>query len=165
MYCIKITALSLWFSSCLMASQVLAHQYSHAQLNIVKPHITLPPPGSSVAAGYLVIENRGASNEVLLSVDSNISIKTEIHQVTVENDIARMRQISQGIEITEDQIISFEPGKNHIMFIGLKKDLIEGESHTVTLNFKQSGKVSLPFKVWESNSSGNKTKGRKSHHH
>ena len=67
----------------------------------------------------------------------------EVHETVVEGDVAKMRQVTDGIEVPAGGQIELKPGSYHIMLIGLKRDLQSGDTFDVTLVFENSDKLTV----------------------
>lgn len=91
--------------------------------------ITAPGVGMPMASGYLEISNRSGSNLRISRVTSPNYAAVEMHETTVEDGIARMREISV-LEIAKGETVVFERGGKHLM---LMKPV--GTVGTITLNF------------------------------
>ncbi|MDC0093988.1 copper chaperone PCu(A)C, partial [Alphaproteobacteria bacterium] len=85
-----------------------------------------------MTSGYLTIENTNNIDERLVSLTSEISKKTQIHDMVVQNDIMKMKHLSDGILIKAKSTVSFRPGSYHIMFMELNKHLVEMNKYQVT---------------------------------
>ena len=59
----------------------------------------------------------------------------------------KMREVTSGIEIKPGQTIRFEPSGYHIMFVGLRHPLKEGDHIKATLQFEKAGKASVTFAI------------------
>jgi len=91
------------------------------------------------SAAYFTIENQSAMPIVLASVTSPIAGKAEIHRTVIENDVARMEPMEDGVEIAPGETFNFEPGGYHIMLLDLVKDLQTGDYFALTLHFEMMG--------------------------
>ena len=111
------------------------------------PTIKFFKSNHKVTSGYLTIENIGEENLILKSVSSNISKKTEIHDMKIEQDIMKMEKIKNPIVIPKGKKIIFKPGGLHIMFIKLKNDLMLNEKEIVIFEFEKHGKIEIFMKV------------------
>jgi copper(I)-binding protein len=60
----------------------------------------------------------------------------------MDGSIMRMRQLP-GIDLPAGGAVALQPGGNHIMLIGLKAPLKEGDKFPLTLTFAKSGKVEV----------------------
>ncbi len=58
-----------------------------------------------------------------------------------------MRANNEGWVIPAGDSLELLPGRHHIMFIGLEKDLVENEMQTITLEFAKAGKIEQVFLV------------------
>lgn len=103
-------------------------------------------PGSTVAAVYLRIDNRGGKADRLLTIKSPVATSAEVHRTVIEDDVARMRKVSV-LHVDADQVVSFEPNGLHIMLFGLKRPLVKGKTITLELGFEVSGKQRVTVKV------------------
>ena len=95
------------------------------------------------SAAYLSITNHGAMDDQLLAVESSLARKTELHTMEVTNGVMKMRQIDGGIAIPAGKTIQLAPGRLHVMLIGLKAPLNDGENYQMTLVFEKAGNVEL----------------------
>ncbi len=98
-------------------------------------------------AAFLQIENRGKTDDALLSASSPAASRVEIHTMSMEGDVMRMRALDR-LEIKAGQAVVMKPGGGaHLMLMGLKKPLAAGESIPMTLNFRNAGKVEVTAEV------------------
>jgi hypothetical protein len=106
------------------------------------------PPGATVAAVYLRIDNTGGKADRLLAIKTDAAANAEVHRTTVEEGIARMRKVSM-LGVDANEVIALEPGGLHIMLFGLKKSLVAGKTITIELAFEVSGKQTIVVKIQE----------------
>jgi copper(I)-binding protein len=72
----------------------------------------LPPPGSSVTAAYLVIENLGNNDDKLTRINSFLSGHAGIHTTRIDNNgIARMNMMHELVIQAGKKVVS-EPGEH-----------------------------------------------------
>ena len=124
--------------------------------------INAPIGNHKMTSGYLTIENTSNIDERLMSLTSEISKKTQLHNMVFKNDIMRMKNLTDGIVIKANSKVSFKSRRFHVMFMKLHKSLTIMNKYKVTLKFENSGYVILNMPVHNKNSN-NKTK--KQHHH
>lgn len=105
------------------------------------------PKGATVGGGYFTITNTGNAADRLVGGTSDISNRFEIHQMSMDKGVMKMREVTSGIEITPGQTVRFDPSGYHIMFVGLKHPLKEGDHIKATLQFEKAGNVSVDFAV------------------
>jgi len=89
----------------------------------------------AVSAAYMQISNNSASDVRLISAATTVAALTQIHETTIENDIARMSELADGLVIPAGETVELRPGGIHVMMMNLQSSLIEGETVTVTLTF------------------------------
>ena len=95
------------------------------------------------SAGYLKIQNNGTDDDWLLAANSDLARKTELHSMTMDNGVMRMRRVDSGIKVPAGGTVTLAPGGYHIMLIGLKTPLTAGQAFDVTLEFRHAG----PFTI------------------
>ncbi len=105
------------------------------------------PRGAQVGGGYLKITNKGAAPDRLVGGSSSVAGKFELHEMSMSGGIAKMRELTNGLEIRPGATIELKPGGTHVMFVGLKQPLERGKPFTATLEFEKAGKVEVEFKV------------------
>src|SRR5262249_6124230 len=99
------------------------------------------PPAAPSAGGYLTITNTGTEPDRLIAVSSPNAEKGELHQMSMDNDVMKMRPLTGGIEIPAGGKLMLAPGGLHLMFTTLKEPLVEGGKLPITLTFEKAGKV------------------------
>ncbi len=105
------------------------------------------PKGASVGGGYMKITNTGSTPDRLVSGTTDIASRFEIHEMSMDNGVVKMREVTNGIEIKPGQTIELKPGGYHVMFVGLKGGLEKGQRIKATLQFEKAGKVDVDFNV------------------
>jgi periplasmic copper chaperone A len=139
-----------FFFTCFLGLAVTAahaRDYKAGALDIVDPWSRATPKGSTVAAGYMKIKNTGSTADRLISGSSDIASKFEVHEMKMENGVAKMRPLKGGLEIKPGDTVELKPGSFHIMFVDLKKPLTAGEHIKATLVFEKAGTVNLEYDV------------------
>jgi copper(I)-binding protein len=116
-------------------------------INISLPFTRATLPNAPVAGGFLTIENTGTESDRLISATSDIAGETQIHEMAMEGDVMKMRPLADGLEIPAGETVVLAPGGYHIMFMGLKQTLVEGEKVAVTLTFEKAGTVEILLPV------------------
>lgn len=104
------------------------------------------PPGASVMAAYLTINNATEDSNALISVNSSCCKKVEIHQSLVKNGQATMLQ-RKSIHLPAETNISFEPGGLHLMLIEPGKRLREGDIIELEFTFSSHEPVKVKAAV------------------
>lgn len=116
-------------------------------INIKQAWSRATPKGSPVAAGYLTIENQSGLADRLVEVRSTFAKKVELHTTTIENGVASMKPVNDGLVIPAHSSVTLQPGGNHLMFVGINAPLAEGEQVAVELFFEKAGKIAANLDV------------------
>lgn len=111
-------------------------------------------PNAPVGGGFMTIENKGHEDDRLVSASSSVAGHMEVHEMAMEGDVMRMRELADGLPIPAGQTVELKPGGFHIMFMELKEPLVEGETVTVTLTFEKAGEVEVTLTVGKMNARG-----------
>jgi periplasmic copper chaperone A len=141
-----------FFSTLVIALAVFAppahaKDYHAGSLDISAPWSRATPQGASVAAGYVTIKNTGTAADRLIGGASNAAAKFEVHEMSMDGGVMKMRPIQGGLEIKPGETVELKPQGLHIMFVGLKKPLKQGDHVKATLEFEKAGKVEVDFDV------------------
>lgn len=76
-------------------------------------------------------------NVRLVGVETPVAASGEVHEMRMEGDVMRMRQID-GLDLPKGEMVALKPGGYHLMFMQLKAPLQEGTQVPVTLKFKDA---------------------------
>ncbi|HVH81312.1 MAG TPA: copper chaperone PCu(A)C [Stellaceae bacterium] len=109
-------------------------------------------PGSAqTAAAYATIES--PSGDRLTGASTPVAQKAEIHSMTMDNGVMKMRPV-EGVELPPGQQVTLKPGGYHIMLTGLIKPLEVGQSFALTLDFAKAGAKEVTVMVEKVGSMG-----------
>lgn len=134
-------------ASALALSSALAHAHSFklGDIDIGHPYARVTGPGQPTGGGYLKLDNKGRDDR-LLSARAAVSASVELHSMTMEGDVMRMRQV-EGVALPAGKTVELKPGGFHIMFVGLKAPLKDGDKFPMTLKFEKAGEVEVTVNV------------------
>ena len=130
-----------------MVSTAQAEEYKLGDLVIDTPWMKATMPNAPVSGGYMVIRNTGSEADRLIGGNVDFAGKVEVHEMKMENDVMKMREVEGGLEIPAGGEVVLKPGGFHVMFMGLKEQLKEGETREVEVSFQNAGSITLPFPV------------------
>jgi periplasmic copper chaperone A len=122
-----------------------AHEFKLGAIAIGHPYARATVPGQPAGGGFLKLENQGGADR-LLSASANVSRSVELHTMSMDGDVMRMRQLD-AIELPAGKTVELKPGGLHIMFMGLKAPLKAGDSFPLKLKFEKAGEVTVEVKV------------------
>ncbi len=104
------------------------------ELEIAGAWVRATPPNRDVTAAYLVIRNRSDQPRELLTVETPAAEYAELHTMHQVDDMMEMMKI-EGVAVPPQGEAALKPGGNHIMLFGVKRQLAEGDSVSLTLRF------------------------------
>ncbi len=108
-----------------------------------------PASAGENGAAYFVIENWTMTDDILLSVSSEIASATEVHMSMGDANGVMSMQMQDSIPVPAKDTVKFEPGGLHVMFVELSQDLKVGDTITLTLNFEKAGSMTVEAPVKE----------------
>ena len=125
-----------------------AHQYKVGELDIAHPWSQELPPNAPTVAAYFVIHNAGNTADRLLSVETPIAEKAELHESVMQGDMMKMQRVP-SVEIAPGGTATFAPMGYHVMMFGLKDRslLQDGKHFPLTLHFEKAGAVPVEVNV------------------
>ena len=100
----------------------------------------------SNSAAYMVIKNRGDELDRLVGVESPVAGRVEVHETRMVDDVMRMRLLGE-LDLPPGDSVKLVPGGIHVMFVGLTRALLEGDSVELTLRFGTSDPLVLNLPV------------------
>lgn len=128
--------------------------YSAGELTISYPFSRATLPNAPVAGGFFTVTNNGAEDDRLIGASSAVADHLEVHEMAMDGDVMRMRELKDGLPIPAGETVELKPGGYHIMFMGLNQPLVEGETVKVTLTFEKAGEVEIELSIGAPNSKG-----------
>lgn len=98
-----------------------------ADLTIEQAYVRGMPPGQSVTAAFMRLSNKGEEPLTLVRASSSFASIVEIHGHSHDNGVMRMRRVAE-LTIGAGESVTLAPGELHLMFMGLKKSPMEGDT-------------------------------------
>jgi copper(I)-binding protein len=124
-----------------------AHDYRLGSLEISQPWTRATPATAQTGGGFLTITNKGTTPDRLIAARSPASNKVEVHEMKMDGNVMKMRELEKGLEIPAGATVMLKPGGYHIMFMGLKAPLAKDAKVPVTLVFEKAGSIDVELKV------------------
>jgi periplasmic copper chaperone A len=124
-----------------------AADYDVGSIHISQPWSRATPKGASAGAGYMTITNNGSTPDRVNCVSSDAAAQCQIHTMTMDNGVMKMRPVEGGLEILPGQTITLKPGGFHMMLLDLKHPLEAGGTMKATLKFDHAGTVDVEYPV------------------
>jgi copper(I)-binding protein len=131
------------FGGLLIAVPCIAYaQQSGVQVEHAWSRATVPGQTGVI---YLTITDTGPADR-LMSVASPVAATAALHESFSENGVSKMREIG-GLAVSPGTPVTLAPGGYHIMLMGLKQPLKQGDAFPVTLTFEKAGPVTATVTV------------------
>lgn len=109
------------------------------------PRTMQPPPGASVAAGFMTLGNHSDQDVVITGATSEAFDRIEIHESVIENDVARMIR-QETLTVPAQGEVELAHGGFHLMLMGIREPLQPGQEIPVTLS-TESGEIHVLLQV------------------
>ena len=130
------------FNSC-----AFSKDYKKNIITIIDPWIKINKINTSVASGYLKLKNNTNEDDVLISVRSDFSQKSEIHEMTMVKNVMKISKLENGIQVPVGKEIVLNQGGLHLMFKNIDEKLEINGYKYVQLKFKKFGNIKVKFYI------------------
>jgi copper(I)-binding protein len=121
-----------------------------ADLTVEQPWARATPGRAPTGAAYLTLVNRGKDDDRLLGVASAAAARAELHGSQAASGhaghVMEMRPVAE-VEVKAGQSVVLKPDAMHVMLVGLKAPLKEGERFQLTLRFAKAGEIQVEVPV------------------
>ena len=128
-------------------SSARAEEVKAGDLVISQAWSRATPNGAKIGTGYFTIENKGTTADKLVGVSGEVSDKIEVHEMSMNNGVMKMRPVDGGLTIDPGKTVKLAPNGYHLMIMDLKGPLKQGGKVPVTLEFEKAGKVAVTLDV------------------
>ncbi|QEW06075.1 copper chaperone PCu(A)C [Nitrincola iocasae] len=131
-----------------LASALLFSSFSFAaeSVNIHDPYARAVPPGQPNSAAFMQLENATQTDLAVITAQSSASEVAELHTHTNVDGVMQMRQVD-SIALPAGETTELKPGGLHIMLIGLKQPLADGDQIDLTLTFSDGSATEVTVPV------------------
>ncbi|RTM14179.1 MAG: copper chaperone PCu(A)C [Bradyrhizobiaceae bacterium] len=149
-----------------LALGVEVHAQTSAAGGVVieQPWARATPGGAKTGAAYMTVKNSGVSPDRLVSATTSVADKVQFHEERGENGVSRMQEVASVNAEPGAQIV-FKPGGMHMMMVGLKQPLKEGQTFQMTLQFEKAGSIAVAVPVGKVGAMEHGNMGSKEHDH
>jgi len=104
-------------------------------------------PNAPVGGGYLIVTNKGSSDDTLVSATSPAAGSVSLHSMTMDNGVMKMSDMPNGVPIPAGKTVTFSPSGLHLMFEQLKGPFVKGKTVPLTLVFAKAGSVTVDLAI------------------
>ncbi len=113
-------------------------------VNVANAWVRATAPSQKTAGAY--VELTSAGNAALVAVGSPIAERAELHAMTMDGGVMRMRALPR-IELPAGQTVKLAPGGVHVMLIDIKQPLKPGDKVPLVLSVQSSGTSLTTLKI------------------
>ena len=103
-------------------------------------------PNVPNSAAFFVIKNNSDKDIAITSANSDAAQKNELHTHIKENEMIKMMKIEKLV-VPAKSSLELKSGGDHVMLIGLKKELKAGDEISLELSFSDGDKKSIKVPV------------------
>jgi periplasmic copper chaperone A len=129
-----------------LGGQLDAQSASVNAITVEHPWARATPKGATTGAAYMTVTNSGTSADRLVGATTPLANKIQFHTETEDNGVSRMRQVDT-IDLPPGAKILFKPGNMHVMIVGLKQPLTQGQTFSLILMFEKAGSIDVTVPV------------------
>ncbi|HUH60644.1 MAG TPA: copper chaperone PCu(A)C [Candidimonas sp.] len=113
----------------------MAVSTAHAQVAIEDPWVRATVAQQQATGAFMRLT--AEKDARLVRAESDAANIVEIHEMAVQDDVMKMRQVS-GIALPSGRAVELKPGGYHIMLIELRRQVKEGDVVPMTLVFEDA---------------------------
>ena len=113
-------------------------------LHLHDPYARLTPQTGAV---YVLIQNKTGTDDRLIAARSDMADMTMLMTSTEVDGVSSMQALPDGFVIPAGGVLVLQSGAGHVMLMGLKGKLHNGDTFPLTLTFANSGDVTLTVPV------------------
>lgn len=103
---------------------------------------------SQSGAAFMEIMNQTDTDDRLIDARSDVAERVELHTHQEDaNGVMRMVHVEEGFAIPAGETHALARGGDHVMFLGLTRELAQGDEIELTLVFENAGDVTVTVPV------------------
>jgi len=101
-----------------------------AQVVVHEPWVRATVANQQASGAFMQLN--ASRNMKLVEARSPVAAQVEIHQMTMDHDVMKMRPV-KFVPLPAGKPVALEPGSYHIMLLGLKKQIRPGDVVPLTI--------------------------------
>jgi hypothetical protein len=126
----------------------LVPTFAMAQMVVEDPYARAASAAAISGAAFMAIMNPTDTDDRVVSAASDIAERVELHtHIQTDEGVMRMVHVEDGFAIAAGETIMLERGGMHVMFLGLRQPLLQGDSVEVTLSFEHAAPLTVTIPV------------------
>lgn len=102
-------------------------------------------PQQKVGGAYVTLTS--PADDWLVGVSSPVAGHAEVHEMRMDGNVMRMREVTDGLPLPAGKVVALTPGGYHIMLTDLKQPLVAGQVVLMQLRFRTAPPLDLRVQV------------------
>ncbi|WP_210496366.1 DUF1775 domain-containing protein [Microvirga antarctica] len=131
----------------IVADETAPKTFTAGTITVQQPWARATPAGAQVGGGYLRVTNTGKEADRLIGGTFPLAGRVEVHEMSMADNIMRMKQMTDGLTIKPGESVELKPGGFHLMFLDLREGLKDGQVLSGTLVFEKAGPIAVTYQV------------------
>ena len=128
----------------LLVAGALSASIANAQVKIDEAWVRATVPQQKATGAFMKLT--AAKDTRLVAVTTPLTPKAEVHEMAMQDNVMRMRQIP-AIELPAGKTVELKPGGFHLMFLDLTAQVKAGDQVPLTLIFEDRSGARLTVEV------------------
>lgn len=122
--------------------------FANDTITILDPYArTMGGMGASGAV-FFTVQNSGSEEDRLIDAKSDVAQKVELHTHKDDgNGVMQMLHVPEGFAVPAQGEHALARGGDHVMLMGLTRDVADGDAVSITLVFEKAGEVVIEAPV------------------
>lgn len=120
-----------------LAASIAISASASTQVTVSAPWVRATVPAQKSTGAFMRLQS--ASNARLVGVTTPIAERAEIHEMAMQGTTMKMQEVD-GIDLPAGKAVNLASGGYHLMLVGLKRQVKDGETVPLTLVIETRGK-------------------------
>jgi periplasmic copper chaperone A len=138
-------AMALLAIAATTTSAAIAQEYQAGPIKIEHPWARPSIGDMTNGSVYMTLSNGGDVADRLVAVKTDVASDAMLHESRMEGEVMKMVPLENGVDVPAHGSAELKPLGMHVMLMGLRQPLKEGDILPLTLVFEKQGEV--PIKV------------------
>ena len=130
---------------------LLAPAAAAAQAMVEMPWARATAPAAQTGAAYMTVTT--TVDDRITAVSSPVAANAELHETIEQNGVMKM-EARPAMPLTGGKPLTMKPGSFHVMLLGLRAPLKQGDSFRLTMTFEKAPPVTVDVKVEAAGAAG-----------
>jgi hypothetical protein len=117
-----------------LATLTLVAAAAQAQVTVKEAWVRATVPQQKATGAFMQLT--AAQDTKLVAGSSPVAGVVEIHEMAMDNNVMKMRQVAGGLALPAGKVVDLKPGGYHVMLMDLKGQIKDGDTVPVSLVFE-----------------------------